>query len=66
MLILASKDKNMSIIKVKESKVRSIALTVTAAYLIASALFFLPVEIPHKVTIPVAILAVSALWMCPW
>lgn len=66
MLILASKDKNMSIIKVKESKVRSIALTVTAAYLLASALFFLPVEIPHKVTIPVAILAVSALWMCPW
>ena len=66
MLILASKDKNMSIIQIKESKVRRAALTVTAAYLIASALFFMPAEIPHKVTIPVAMLAISSLWLCPW
>ena len=56
----------MSIIQIKESKVRRAALTVTAAYLIASALFFMPAEIPHKVTIPVAMLAISSLWLCPW
>ena len=66
MLILASKDKNMSIIKVKESKVGRIALTVTAVYFLASVFIFLPIEIAHKVAIPVAILAVSAMWMCPW
>ena len=26
----------------------------------------MPAEIPHKVTIPVAMLAISSLWLCPW
>lgn len=66
MPILASKDKNMPILKTKESKVHGAVLTVSALYILASILFFLPAEIPHKITIPVAILAVSALWLCPW
>jgi len=29
-------------------------------------LFFVPVEIAHKVSFPVAALAVASIWLCPW
>lgn len=49
-----------------EKRTSAAAVSSSIFFLLASILFFLPVEIPHKVTIPVAILAVSALWLCPW
>lgn len=56
----------MNILSINGRKVKAAAIVSSIIFLATSILFFLPVEIPHKVTIPVAILAVSALWMCPW
>ncbi len=42
------------------------AIAVTVLFLCTSIFFFLPGELAHKVTIPVGILAVASLWMCPW
>lgn len=50
------------------NKARAIPAAIISSiiYLCMSVIFFLPVEIPHKVTIPVAILSVASLWLCPW
>ncbi len=43
-----------------------VAMTATGLFLCAAVLFFLPAEIPHKITIPVGILTLASLWLCPW
>ena len=42
------------------------AMTATALWLAASVIFFMPVDIPSKVTIPAGLLALASLWLCPW
>ncbi|MBQ7812495.1 MAG: hypothetical protein IJ394_08065 [Bacteroidales bacterium] len=44
----------MSIIQLNDKYLRPVALAATGLYLCASVLFFLPVEIPHKITYCVA------------
>ena len=56
----------MSTFKLQEKRIPIFAWTVTGLFLAASLAFFLPFEIPHKVTFPVAILALASLWLCPW
>lgn len=56
----------MSIIRLNDNKLRPVVFTATGLFVCLSVLFFLPIEIPHKVTFPVATLALSALWLCPW
>jgi uncharacterized membrane protein YhhN len=56
----------MSIMKIHENRVRPIALTASLAFILGVALYFAPVEIPHKITIPVATIAIASMWLCPW
>lgn len=56
----------MSIIRLNENKLRTVVFIATGLFLFMSALFFLPIGIPHKVTLPVATLFVASLWLCPW
>lgn len=56
----------MSTFKLQEKRIPTLAWTVTGLCLAASLTFFLPFNIPHKVTFPVAILALASLWLCPW
>lgn len=56
----------MSTFKLQEKRIPTLAWTVTGLFLAASLTFFLPFEIAHKVTFPVAILALASLWLCPW
>ena len=56
----------MSILKMNKARTIPAAIISSIIYLCMSVIFFLPVEIPHKVTIPVAILSVASLWLCPW
>ena len=56
----------MSTFKLQEKRIPTLAWTVTGLFSAASLTFFLPFEIAHKVTFPVAILALASLWLCPW
>lgn len=56
----------MSILKLKEKSIKTAALTASSAFLLGLIIYFSPAELPHKVTIPVATLALASLWLCPW
>lgn len=56
----------MAILKLNERYTRPAALAATGLYLCVCVLFFLPVEIPHKITYCVSILTLASLWLCPW
>ena len=56
----------MSTFKLQEKRITPIALITSGAFFAACTAFFLPIEAPHKITIPVAILTCASLWLCPW
>lgn len=65
----------MSIIKIKDTRIKTVALVTSAIYLAACVLFFItrvtafshPFIPPQAVkTIPVALLTIASLWLCPW
>ena len=56
----------MAILKMKESCVKPVVFAVTALFLVGTAIFFSPLEIPHKLCIPMGIIAVSSFWLTPW
>jgi hypothetical protein len=43
-----------------------IAIGATILFLSACIIYFLPAGIPHKITIPVGLLTIASLWLCPW
>ena len=56
----------MSILKIKDNRIKTAALGTSALYLVLTQVFFLPVEIPHKITACVSALFIASLWLCPW
>lgn len=56
----------MAIFKIKESRIKPAALSITGLYLLLVVFFFLPFDIPHKITPCVSALFIASLWLCPW
>ena len=56
----------MSILKMKETCVKPVVFAVTALFLVGTAIFFSPLEIPHKLCIPMGIIVLSSFWLTPW
>ena len=56
----------MSTFGIKEQFRGPVVIAATGLFLCFSILFFMPAEIPHKITLPVATLALASLWLCPW
>ena len=56
----------MSLISLKDNKTRPVVLWTTGLFICACLVVFLPVGIAHKITIPVGILTLASLWLCPW
>ncbi len=56
----------MAILNLNDKYTGRAAITTTVLFLCAATFFFLPVSLPHKITIPVGLLALASLWMCPW
>ena len=56
----------MSLISLKDNKTRPVVLWTTGLFICACLVVFLPVDIAHKITIPVGILTLASLWLCPW
>lgn len=56
----------MAILKLNEKHTATAVITASVLFLCACLVFFLPIEIPHKITICTSILTVASLWLCPW
>lgn len=56
----------MPAFELKDRKMIPVAIVTAGIFLFFSTLFFLPANIPHKITIPLAVLFAGSLWLCPW
>lgn len=56
----------MAILRLQDKHMGPAVFAATVFFLITSVLYFLPIELEHKIAIPLGILAVSSLWLCPW
>ena len=52
--------------KTDDKNTSALVLTSTAAFISATIFFFIPAALPHKVTLPAAILTIASIWLCPW
>lgn len=64
--ILAKKLSVMAILRLDEKKLRPTVFGTTGLFMCLTVLFFLPVDIPHKLAFPVFTLSVAGLWLLPW
>lgn len=56
----------MAILKMKQTRVKPVVFAVTALFLVGTAIFFSPLEIPHKLCIPMGVIVLSSFWLTPW
>ncbi len=56
----------MAVLKLQDKFTGPAAMAATGLFLCSAIFFFLPVDVPHKVTIPVGLLTAASLWLCPW
>ena len=56
----------MAIFKLQEKNIKTVALTATAVFFAFAIFFFLPIKVPHKITLTVGSAFIASLWLCPW
>ena len=56
----------MAVFRLEDRFLKPAVLTATGLFLCMAAIFFLPVDTPHKVSFPLIILSVAGLWLLPW
>ena len=56
----------MTIFRLEEKKLKPVVFGTTGLFLCLAVLFFLPVDIPHKLAFPVFTLFIAGLWLIPW
>ena len=56
----------MAVFKLNEQKIKPLVFATSGLFLLFAILFFLPVEIPHKLALPVFTLFLGGLWLLPW
>lgn len=55
----------MSLLRLKDKLTGPVALTATGLFLCAAVIYFLPVDMAHKIAVPAVILTAASLWLCP-
>lgn len=56
----------MAIFTLNEKHVKPAALAAAGFFVLFAAVFFSPLQIPHKITFTLASAFVASLWLCPW
>ena len=56
----------MSLLRLTDNLRRPVSIAATGLFLCSAALYFTPLELQHKIAVPVAILCLAGLWLCPW
>ena len=55
----------MSLITTQTRHVKAAAIASSAAFICTAVLYFCPIDIDHKIAIPLSILTLASLWLCP-
>lgn len=63
---LSEKADNMKGLHLKEQYIKPAALAETGIFISLVLIFFLPIDIPHKLAFPVFTLFIAGLWLLPW
>lgn len=66
LIILAKNADNMKGLHLKEQYIKTAALAETGIFISLVLIFFLPIDIPHKLAFPVFTLFIAGLWLLPW
>jgi uncharacterized membrane protein YhhN len=66
LIILAKNADNMKGLHLKEQYIKPAALAETGIFMSLVLIFFLPINIPHKLAFPVFTLFIAGLWLLPW
>lgn len=56
----------MATFKIQDRHIKPAALISSGLYFLLVLFFFLPFDIPHKITPCVSALFIASLWLCPW
>lgn len=56
----------MATFRLNEKKIKPLVFITSGSFLALAVIFFLPVNIPHKLALPVFTLFVAGLWLIPW
>ena len=56
----------MAIFRLEDRFLKPVVFGATGLFLCLVAIFFLPVDIPHKLAFPVSALFLAGLWLLPW
>ena len=56
----------MAIFRFENRFLKPVVLGTTGLFLFFAVFYFLPVAMPHKIALPLAILSVAGLWLLPW
>ena len=56
----------MAVFRLEDRFIKPVVFTATGLFLCMAAIFFLPIDIPHKVSFPLIILSIAGLWLLPW
>lgn len=56
----------MGLLRLNDNFRRPVAIMATGLFICSLVLYFAPVELEHKLAIPVGLLALASLWLCPW
>lgn len=56
----------MAVFRLEDRFLKPVVFIATGLFLCMAAIFFLPIDIPHKVAFPLIILSIAGLWLLPW
>jgi uncharacterized membrane protein YhhN len=56
----------MSLLRLKDNMRRPVAIAATGLFLCSAVIYFAPLELQHKIAIPVSILSLASLWLSTW
>lgn len=56
----------MAIFRLEDKFLKPVVFAATGLFLCLAVMYFLPVDIPHKISFPLATLFVAGLWLLPW
>lgn len=56
----------MALLRLEDRKIRPVALVAAGLFLLFAAIYFSPVQIPHKIAFTLGSAFVMSFWLCPW
>jgi hypothetical protein len=56
----------MKILNISEKNIPAAFIAACISFVFTCIIYFMPIELPHKTCLPVGLLTIASLWLCPW